>query len=147
MCDSESCFTSMTLRASGLAVLTAPLICETIFIPAGMLGYSGISFADMGFVFMKHPCARYCEGREERTCASPQVQSWSAQPYPLSVWLRGQPCPPKWSLPQGRDHTSEVVSALCFDYLASGPFLCLRRGMFRSCTAQFLMRKCKRHVQ
>ena len=35
MSDCQSCFTSMTLRASGLAVLTAPQIGETIFMPAG----------------------------------------------------------------------------------------------------------------
>ena len=36
MSDCQSYFTSMILRASGLAVLIAPQIGETIFIPAGV---------------------------------------------------------------------------------------------------------------
>ena len=35
MSNGQSCFTTMTLRAAGLAVLTAPQIGATIFMPAG----------------------------------------------------------------------------------------------------------------
>ena len=56
MSDYQSCFTSMMLRASGLAVLTVLQIGETIFCLRE--GYQGFSFADMGSAFLKQLRAR-----------------------------------------------------------------------------------------
>ena len=48
--------------------------------------------------------------------------------WQVPVWFHSaayQPCPPRWSLPRGRDalvhHTSEVVSSLCFTWFLAPP--------------------------